>query len=121
MQKKSSSSVRVFYPKFSREELVRKIREKLQELSREVPLKLVALFGSYASGRYTVASDIDLLVVYADPPREEGYAIVRRVLDIERLEPHVYSESEYTAIAPTIQRMLERSVVLWKAGVPKSG
>jgi hypothetical protein len=115
MREKSSSSVRVFYPRVTREELIERIRERLQRLSKELPLKLVALFGSYARGSYTVASDADLLVVYAGAPREDAYRVVRRVLNLPGLEPHVYSEGEQTSLAPTIERMLKDSVILWKA------
>jgi predicted nucleotidyltransferase len=47
------------------------------------------LFGSYARSRQTVASDIDVLVVYAGAVRGDAYGLVRRALDLWRLEPHV--------------------------------
>ncbi|MFH1928657.1 MAG: nucleotidyltransferase domain-containing protein, partial [Chloroflexota bacterium] len=90
MPKKSSSSVRVFYPPFSREDLLALLRRRVPALGEKLPLKRVVLFGSYATGRQTVASDIDLLVVYAGQPREDAYALVKRTLNIRRLEPHVY-------------------------------
>jgi hypothetical protein len=59
------------------------------------------LFGSYASNRFTAASDIDLLVVYEDPERQDAYEIVANQLRLPRLEPRVYTESQYVAFLKT--------------------
>ena len=75
---------------------------------------LVALFGSYAKGNYTVASDIDLLVVYGGQEREDAFAVIKKVIDIPHLEPHVYSQAEYEAIRKTIDRMLRDAIVLFQ-------
>lgn len=61
---KSSTSVQVFYPRFNKEEIIQLITKNLENLKKELPLLFVGLFGSYAKGNYTVASDVDLLVVY---------------------------------------------------------
>jgi|GEM_PF-3214678 len=61
MQKRSSSSVKVFYLPFDLEGLLALLRQRIPALQRQLPLKRVVLFGSYAKGRQTVASDIDLL------------------------------------------------------------
>lgn len=114
MQRRSSSSVRVFYPKFSREEIIRRISKGLGDLGKELPLALVALFGSYARGDYTVASDVDLLVVYTGERREEAYALVKKALDVPRLEPHVYSEGEYQQMKETVERMIRDGVTLYR-------
>ncbi|WP_413217816.1 hypothetical protein ACLWNE_11910 (plasmid) [Thermus oshimai] len=39
-------SARIFYPEWTREELLRRLREGLLALAREVPLKEAYLFGS---------------------------------------------------------------------------
>jgi hypothetical protein len=113
MQKKYSSSVRVFYPKFSREEIVEIIRSKQEELKQALPIKLVVLFGSYAKGKHTVASDIDLLVVYKGETGD-AYRIVKNVIDLPKLEPHVYSEKEYAVAKDVIERMMEDGIVIYK-------
>ena len=115
MPKKSSSSVRVFYPPFSREDLLAILRQRVPALGEKLPLKRVVLFGSYATGRQTVASDIDLLVVYAGRPREDAYALVKRTLNIRRLEPHVYAEAEYAKVRTTIERMARDGISLHPA------
>lgn len=112
MPEKSSSSVKIFYPPFSREHLLAILRQRVPALREELPLKRVVLFGSYATGRQTVASDIDLLVVYAGRPREDAYALVKRTLNIRRLELHVYAEAEYAQVRTTIERMARDGIPL---------
>ena len=107
---RSSSSVRVFYPPFSREDLLAMLRQRVPVLQGKLPLKRVVLFGSYAKGRQTVASDIDLLIIYAGPPREDAYALVKRTLNIRRLEFHVYTEAEYAQVRTTIERMVRDGI-----------
>ncbi len=110
MLRKSSSSVKVFYPPFSREELITLLRQRVCILQGKLPLKRVVLFGSYSQGRQTVASDIDLLVIYAGEPREDAYALVKRTLGVRRLEPHVYAEEEYERVKATVERMVEGGI-----------
>ncbi len=112
MLKKSSSSVQVFYPKFNREEIIQKLGKDLGNLVKELPLTLVVLFGSYARGNYTVASDVDVLVVYKGEEKQEAYSTVKRTLDIPHLEPHVYSEREYKEAEDTIKNMIKDGVVM---------
>jgi len=112
MLRGSSSSVRVFYPPFDREQLLVLLRRRIKGLQGILPLKRVVLFGSYARGKQTVASDIDLLVIYAGEPQENAYALVKRILNIRRLEPHVYAEEEVAQMKPTLERMLEDSIPL---------
>jgi hypothetical protein len=114
MPRKSSSSVRVFYPKYDTEWLVQEIRKKLDALDEKLPISLVVLFGSFAKGNYTVASDVDLLVVYKGERREEAYAIIKNIIKIPRLEPHVYSQREYETLKEIINKMIEHGIVLNK-------
>lgn len=110
MLRKSSSSVKVFYLPFSREQLLVLLRQRIKALQAALPLQRVALFGSYAKGRQTVASDIDLLVVYQGEPQADAYALVKRILNIRHLEPHVYAEREYEPVKATWERMLKDSI-----------
>ena len=80
MLQRSSSSVRIFYPRFSREQVVERITQNLGKLQKKLPLLLVALFGSYARGDHTVASDIDLLVIYGGEKTKGHAASSRRQL-----------------------------------------
>jgi predicted nucleotidyltransferase len=73
----------------------------------------VVLFGSYARGNYTAASDIDLLVVYSGEKRDDAYAITKKSIAVPGLEPHVYMVEEYEQLKATIDRMTEGGVVLF--------
>ena len=88
------------------------LRQRVAALREKLPLKRVVLFGSYARGRQTVASDIDLLVVYTGEPRKDAYALVKRTIDVRRLEPHVYEELEYAQVRETIERMVRDGIAL---------
>ena len=46
---------------------VKQIAESVDIASREYPLRKVELFGSYASGKNTPQSDVDLLVEFMQP------------------------------------------------------
>ena len=118
--KKLSSSVQVFYPKFSKEEIIQAIGKGLENLKRELPLLLVVLFGSYAKGNYTVASDMDLLVIYEGEEKNEAYAIVKRTLNIPRLEPHVYSEYEFEQMKDVVEKMIKGGIILYQSRVSLS-
>jgi len=115
MPRRSSTTVKVFYPPWTREELVTRLRERVRDLHGVLPLRRVVLFGSYATGRHTVASDVDLLVVYVDPAREDAYGIVRQALGIQRLEPQVYAETEWEAVKPTVERMIRDGISIYES------
>lgn len=113
MPRTSSNSVKVFYPKHNREKVIEALQGTLPRLQRKLPLKLVALFGSYAKGNFTVASDVDLLIVYDGIARDDAYTLCKKTLGIPHLEPHVYSEREYEEMKPTIARMIKGGIVLF--------
>jgi predicted nucleotidyltransferase len=115
MRNQSSTSVKVFYRPFSREQLVEKQRQVMPQLTRQLPFRRAVLFGSWATNRATAFSDIDILVVYADPPRDDAYSIVRRVVNLRGLEPHMYAQSEAEALRPTLNRMTRSGIDLLDA------
>lgn len=112
MQKKSSGSVKVFYPRYRRDELIAHLRARTETLAAVLPVTRVTLFGSQATGRATAFSDIDILVVYRGAPRRDAYQLVRKTFDVIGLEPHVYSEQEAERIRPTLERMVRGGVDL---------
>jgi hypothetical protein len=96
----------------------------MRGLAKNLPLSSVVLFGSYAQGNYTVASDVDLLVVYEGKVRKDAFSTVKKSLDIPLLEPHVYSEDEYKRLKSVIGRMIADGVVLFslkEAGTKRRG
>src|SRR3990170_7801764 len=85
MRRGSSSSVKISYPRYSRQEVLNRLAAGVIALQQRLPLKRVVLFGSYASGRFTAASDIDVLVVYEGEPRPDAFALIKRTLDLPRI------------------------------------
>jgi hypothetical protein len=81
----------------------------LKEMLR---VSLVVLFGSYAKNNYTVKSDIDILVVCSGEPKD-AYAKVKKAINMYGLEPHVYSEEEYSRMKDTIERMISGGVIIF--------
>lgn len=115
MPTRSFGSVRVSYPDHSREELIALLREGIPALAGVLPLRRVTLFGSWARGRATAHSDIDLLVIYDGDPREDAYVKVRRAIRLRGLEPHVYTAAEAASITSTLERMTRDGVELFEA------
>ena len=113
MRKRSSTSVRIFYPKFDKEGLIKLLSERLGELAARLPLVRVILFGSYVKGNYTAGSDVDLLIVHKGRPRDDAYAMVKKILNIPRLEPHVYTEEEYRRMEETLTKMTKDGITLF--------
>jgi len=90
--------------------LIERLRRCAEELSRKLPLKRVILFGSYASGRQTAASDIDVLIVYkGQRDKREVYDLCWDLIGLPNLELHLYSEEEYLKL-----RKLKHSII-WEA------
>ena len=113
MQRKSSSSVQIFYPKYRREEIIKSLCEKVRILHRILPLKSALLFGSYAMGNFTVASDIDVLIVYRGQENKKAYSLAKKILDLPQLEPHVYSEPQSSQMAGIIGKMSKKGIILF--------
>lgn len=117
----SWTSAHVTFPALGRDEVIQRIRDALPDLARRLPLRRVILFGSYARGRFTAHSDIDLLVVYDDPPVPDAFQRVRRTVPLRALEPHVYSVSEAKGVAAVLERMTRDGIVLFVASPPDAG
>jgi len=113
MPNKSSNSVKVSYPKWTTAELVQILQQRLPQLHAVLPLVRVILFGSYAKGNFTAYSDIDLLVVYSGQPRDDAFALTKKILALRGLEPHLYTESEYHQHREVIDRMTQDGIVLF--------
>jgi predicted nucleotidyltransferase len=110
MAKRSSSSARIVYPPFDLEGLLARLREGVQTLAGRLPLIECVLFGSWASGRATAFSDIDLLVVHSGQARKDAFETVRKAIPLRGLEPHVFSEEEARTLRTTIDRMIRSGI-----------
>lgn len=118
MRIESYGSVKVFWPDFTQKELIERLRGFMPALRIALPVQRAVLFGSWATGRATVASDIDLMVIHEDPPRDDAYRRVREAVDIMGLEPHVYSKSQAAGLAKTLEAMTRDGVELLEQEVP---
>jgi hypothetical protein len=87
----------------------------VESLKRVLQVSLIVLFGSYATNSHTAASDIDLLVVYKGYAKD-AYAIVRKAFGLPLLEPHVYSEEEYTTMKQTLRKMTTNGITIYSDG-----
>ncbi len=90
------------------------LRGAVGRLQARLPVRRVVLFGSYARGDFTAASDVDLLVVYADPVRPDAFAVVKKAVGLPHLEPHVFSESQFVAVKDGWKRPLAEGVVVYE-------
>ena len=110
----SSRSASVSWPTRDRNDLVASIRNALPALRDALPVRRVVLFGSHATGRATVASDVDLLVVYEGLPREDAFATVKKTIPVRGLEPHVYTTKEAEAQEDLLTRMTQEGIVVFE-------
>lgn len=108
-----SNSATISFPRYDRDEIVERLRQGAEALRDELPLRRLVLFGSQATGRATAASDIDVLVVYDGPPREDAFATVKKALPLRGVEPHVYTVEEAEQMRTTIDRMTEESILIY--------
>ncbi|MDJ0270704.1 MAG: nucleotidyltransferase domain-containing protein [Aigarchaeota archaeon] len=99
--------MKIYYAKYSRDDVIQIIRDGIQHLKNELPLRYVILFGSYAEGRNTVASDVDILVVYDGRKVGDDYLIVRKVIRLPNLQPHIYTMEEYEELRQTKGSIVE--------------
>ncbi|MEZ0321966.1 MAG: nucleotidyltransferase domain-containing protein [Thermus sp.] len=113
-------SVRVFYPKWTQEELLRRLKEGIEALAAEVPLLKVRfrvteawLSGSWAQGRALVGSNVDLLLLYREPRREDLHVLARRAFPGLPVELHAYTAEEAAHLALVLERMRRGALRLY--------
>ncbi|MGB9727015.1 MAG: nucleotidyltransferase domain-containing protein [Nitrososphaeria archaeon] len=118
MEEKSSNSVKVYYPRFDGEKLVEYLMCKVEELRKRFPLVKLVLFGSYAGNRYTVASDIDILIVYEGKRLEEDYHIIWDILQLPEVQLHIYTLEEFEKLkssGSSFSREAEKGITLFSS------
>ncbi len=96
MRMRSLMCVKVYYPRYSREHVIRALKEYFSKNAGKLGILEVYLFGSYARGDQTAFSDIDLLIVVEDGvDRDRLYLELRKSIDIRGLEPQIINLSDY--------------------------
>lgn len=114
MPSRSSGSATISFPRHDRDELITRLERGAEVLRRKLPLRRVVLFGSQATGRATAASDIDVLVVYDGPPREDAFALVKKTFPLIGVEPHLYTTAEAREMSSTLERMTEEGIQIYE-------
>lgn len=95
MQKEYWNSVRVYFRRYNKDELIKILKEKSELLAKQIPIVKVILFGSYAKGNATAASDVDVFVVHKCSKNINAYSVVWDSLYVPQLELHVYHYDVY--------------------------
>jgi len=109
------SRVRVPYPSLSKSQVEEKLRQAHVRLKEKLHVSKMILYGSYAKGRHTAGSDIDIVIVYEGPPREDAYKLVVEEIGLPRVEPKVYSNEQFDTLvtnSPRFAEALEREGVV---------
>lgn len=119
MREESSNTVKVYYPELSQDELIERIRKGAETISKTLPLRTITLFGSYAERRHTAASDIDILITYEGPRREDDYGLCWDALKLPQLELHIYTVSEYeeqrSLGSSLIGEAQKKGIIVWQS------
>jgi len=91
--------------------IVTKYAQKLKE--KNIPFSDIYLFGSFSRGEERKNSDIDVAVVLRKKETDEmaGEVGVATIGIDTRIEPHIFSEKDFKAVAtPIIKEILETGI-----------
>lgn len=86
------------YPTLNKDKVIERLRETLPRLKRKLRVSRIILYGSYAQGRYTAGSDIDVIVVYKGEEKSDAYKLVVEEIGLPRLEPKVYTKEQFSLV-----------------------
>jgi predicted nucleotidyltransferase len=87
------------------------ISEKIQPLLKEYPIKKLGVFGSYARGTQTSASDIDFLVEFHKPVGLEFFKLSQ---DLEHILGVSVDIGTYRSLKSQVrERALREQVVIY--------
>jgi len=83
--------------------VVERIKRDVKPLCRTAGVEKLILFGSYATGRQTAASDIDLLAVIDTNicDKDRAYRMLREGISLRMVELHILSREEYRSMKET--------------------
>ncbi|MEM4245663.1 MAG: nucleotidyltransferase domain-containing protein [Candidatus Bathyarchaeia archaeon] len=99
--------VKVSYPIMGKREVLDRLRQVCVRLKKKMPLLKMILYGSYATGRYTAGSDVDIIVVYDGDEREDAYKLVVDEVALPRLEPKLYTRRQFTSLMARSRKFAE--------------
>jgi hypothetical protein len=110
--------VRVTYPALTKAQVVERLTRAYAGLRRRLPVTKMILYGSYAQGRHTAGSDIDVIVVYSGKQNHDAYRLIIEEAKLPRLEPKVYTEEQFNSMIAGSRRFAE---ALEKEGIVIAG
>jgi len=93
----------------NREEIVKCLSERLDEMRRRFSVQRLALFGSAARNQTTESSDIDVLVVFAGKPTFDGFMDLKFYLE-DLLHKQVDLVTEQ-ALRPQLRSAIEEELI----------
>lgn len=84
----------------------RSIKDYIKVLKKDIPVKKVILYGSYAKGKAKKGSDVDIVIIsekFGKDPQKEGKYLFRKLWDIENIgiEPIGYSPKGFYTPNPS--------------------
>ena len=91
-----------------RTEVLDRLKASKQELSHRYHLKLIGLFGSYATEEQRPDSDIDIIVELSKPL---GMEIVDLVIELEKILGRPVDLVTKKALKPELLKAIEQEVV----------
>ncbi len=113
MRERSSSSAGVRVFKLDYELVLKEVREYAEDLVRRGLAELVVLIGSLAKGDYSPFSDVDLLVVAREAPRNplERISVYINPRLSRDAEPRVLTVEEFFDMARERRKLLEEALL----------
>lgn len=118
MREKSSDSVKIKYAP-SKERVEKVLSVYFKRLRSKFDVKLGVLFGSYAKGSYSWGSDIDVLIVASDFPKDMSKRF-SMLVDLKlplQVQPFGYTVQEFRKMLkerhPLITEVLKEGQVLY--------
>src|SRR5690625_3341996 len=102
---------------FDTRKVVEQIAKNFGKLvQRELDVKDIYLYGSYANGTYSEDSDIDIAVIgddFTGDPIEDTMVLmrIRRKID-NRIEPRPFRTSDFNMSNPFIREIIENGIMI---------
>ena len=94
---------------YTKEEIIRMLRQLKPTLIQKYPISELGLFGSFARGDYNEHSDIDILVDFND--RIDGFDYIRLAHEFEDLFHHKVDMVSRRGIKSQYLPFIERTLI----------
>lgn len=100
----------------TKEEIEEIAKDFARLVQKEVDVKSIYLFGSYARGNFSEDSDIDIAVIgddFTGDPIEDTMILmrIRRKVDT-RIEPRAFMTSDFNKYNPISKEIMETGIII---------